>query len=188
MPPFFLDSISLLNSLPSVQGDCSQLTTCCFCCYFLLTFLPCCSVKSLPQRQSSTNFSNMSPSDMLQFFMNCSNVGTLHRMQPFRNRLLQCESPTGSQILPANLLSLPKGLQVPTISLFQHGIPKGSWPPSGTSACSKVASSTGCRCICMLHTPVDLHAGAQLLHHGLHQELQGNLFQCLEHLLSLLPH
>lgn len=92
-PPFFLDSISLLNSLPPVQRDCSQLTVC-FCFSFLLTFFPCCSVESLPQRQSSTNF-YLSPSHMRQFFMNCSNVGSLDGMQPFRNRLLQCRSPTG---------------------------------------------------------------------------------------------
>ncbi|KAK4831212.1 hypothetical protein QYF61_016049 [Mycteria americana] len=55
-------------------------------------------------RQSSMNFSNMSPSHRLHCFKNCSSVGPFHRVQSFRNRLLQCGSPTGSQVLPANLL------------------------------------------------------------------------------------
>ncbi|KAK4810998.1 hypothetical protein QYF61_014471 [Mycteria americana] len=36
--------------------------------------------------------------------MNCSSVDPLHGVQSFRNRLLQHGSPTGSQVLPANLL------------------------------------------------------------------------------------
>jgi len=55
-------------------------------------------------RPSSTNFSNMSPFRGLQSFMNCSSVGAFYGVPSFRNRLLQCESPTGSQALPANLL------------------------------------------------------------------------------------
>ena len=50
------------------------------------------------------NFSNVSPSHRLQFFINCSSMGPFHGVQSFRNRLLQRGSPAGSQVLPANLL------------------------------------------------------------------------------------
>ncbi|KAK4825500.1 hypothetical protein QYF61_000013 [Mycteria americana] len=40
----------------------------------------------------------------LQFFMNFSSMGVLHGVQFFRNRLLQCGSPMGSQVLPEILL------------------------------------------------------------------------------------
>jgi len=56
------------------------------------------------RRQSSTNRSNMNPFHGLQFFTNCSSVGPCHGIQSFRNRLLQRGSPTGSQVLPTNLL------------------------------------------------------------------------------------
>ncbi|KAK4824286.1 hypothetical protein QYF61_013031 [Mycteria americana] len=65
-------------------------------------------------RQSSMNFSNMSPSHGLQFCMNCSSMGPFHGVQSFRNRLLQCGSPTG-----------------PARSLLQHRLPMGSQPPLG---------------------------------------------------------
>ena len=63
--------------------------------------------------QSSTNFSNMSLSHGLQFFTNYSSVGLFHGVQTFRNRLLQRGSPTGSQVLPANMLW--RGLLSPRI-------------------------------------------------------------------------
>lgn len=55
-------------------------------------------------RQSSVNCSNVCPSQGLQFFKNCSRVRPVHRVQSFRIRLLQHESHTESQVLPANLL------------------------------------------------------------------------------------
>ena len=64
------------------------------------------------QRQSSTSFYNASPSHRLQLLMNCPSVGPSHGVQSFGNRLLQ------------------------------HGSPAGSHPPSGTSTCSGVGSST----------------------------------------------
>ena len=56
------------------------------------------------RRQSSTNFSNRSPSHGLQLLMNCSNVSLFHEVPSFRNRLLQRGSYMDSQVLPANLL------------------------------------------------------------------------------------
>lgn len=66
----------------------------------------------------------------------------------FRNRLLQCESPTPSQILSASLgqhglLSL-HGITGTARSLLQHELPTGSQIPLGTSSCSGVESFTGC--------------------------------------------
>lgn len=55
-------------------------------------------------RESSTSFSNLSPSHGLQFFTYYFTVGPFHGVQFFRNRLPQFESPAGSQILPGNLL------------------------------------------------------------------------------------
>jgi len=50
------------------------------------------------------NFSNVSPFHGLPFFTNCCTLGPFHRLQSFRNRLLQGGSVTESQALPANLL------------------------------------------------------------------------------------
>jgi len=50
------------------------------------------------------SFSNVSPSHGLQFYKNCSSMGPFHGVQSFSYRLLQRGSPTGSQVLPANLL------------------------------------------------------------------------------------
>jgi len=129
-------------------------------------------------RQFSTNFSDVCPypSCGLQFFMNCSSMSPFHRLQSFRNRLLQCGSHTRPQILPANLfqhglLSLHRSTG-PARSLLQHGLPIGSQPLLGTSTCSNTESTTSEICSTM-----DLHMlqGVSLPHHGLHHGLQGNL-------------
>lgn len=44
------------------------------------------------------------PFSGLQSFMNISRVAALHRVQSFRNGLLQCELPHGPKVLPENLL------------------------------------------------------------------------------------
>jgi len=124
------------------------------------------------------NFSNMSPSHRLQSSMNCPSVGPFHRVQSFRNRLLQHGSPTGSQVLPANLLW--RGL----LSSQGHR----SWQdPAPVWASHGVTGSFGC-----IHLPrrgvltglqvdicstMDLHGlqGHCLPHHGLLHGLQGNL-------------
>ncbi|KAK4828634.1 hypothetical protein QYF61_000282 [Mycteria americana] len=82
-------------------------------------------------RQSSTNFSNMSASHGLQFFMNCSSVGPFHRVQSFRSRLLQHGSPTGSQVLPADLLQ--SGFLPPQVHRFCQE-PSPTWASHGVTA------------------------------------------------------
>lgn len=85
-------------------------------------------------RQSSMNFSNLSPSHRLQFFMSCSIVGSSRGIQSFRNRLLQhgyLMVPHGtmwmSQILPQ---SLQYGLLSSWVrSLLQHKLSRRSQPP-----------------------------------------------------------
>lgn len=48
-------------------------------------------------RKSSVNFSTMSPSHRIPFFMNCCSMDPFYRAQTFSNRLFQHESSTGSQ-------------------------------------------------------------------------------------------
>jgi len=94
-------------------------------------------------RQCSMNCCNMSPSYGLQFSMNFSSMGPFHGMQSFRNRLLQRGSPTGSHVLPANLLQRgllsPQGhrsCQEPAPAQAAHGVtasfrhpPALAWSP-----------------------------------------------------------
>jgi len=99
-----------------------------------------------------------------------------HRVQSFRNRLLQCGSPTGSQALPANLLR--RGLLSPwvrrswqepvparaphrVIASFRH-LPAPAWGPFHGIQVD-------------IFSTVHLHGlqGDYLPHHRLHHELQG---------------
>ncbi|KAK4828519.1 hypothetical protein QYF61_026941 [Mycteria americana] len=100
------------------------------------------------RRQSSTNFSNMSPSNGLQFFTHCSSVGPFHGVQSFRNRLLQRGSPLGSQVLPAKPAPvwspLSMGPQVLPGACSNVGFPQGHSLPRA-STCSGMGSSMGCR-------------------------------------------
>jgi len=84
-------------------------------------------------------------------------------------------SPARKPALVWALLSSLHGSTGPARSLLQHGLSKGSQPPSSASTCSGVGSSMGCRVdICSI---VDLHEfqGNSLLHHGLYNGLQENL-------------
>ena len=56
----------------------------------LLTLCPRSSVGSLPWRQSSMDCSSVSHSHRLQFSTNWSSMSPCHRVQSFKNRLLQC--------------------------------------------------------------------------------------------------
>ncbi|KAK4830930.1 hypothetical protein QYF61_014303, partial [Mycteria americana] len=112
------------------------------------------------RRQSSMNFSNVSPSHGLQFFMNCSSMGPPRCHKSCQ----QTCSGVGS--------SLSVGPQVLPGACSSVGFP---WGHSllRTSTCSSVGSSTGCRVdIC---STVNLHGlqGDSLPHHGLHHGLQG---------------
>ena len=69
----------------------------------------CSNMGFLPWRQFSMKFSNVSPSHGLKFFTNCSSVGPFHRVQSFRNRLLQHGFPTGSQS-PLGIHLLQRGV------------------------------------------------------------------------------
>ena len=50
------------------------------CCFFLLALLCCSSMGSLPGRQSSMDFSTISPSHGLQSFTKCSSTGPFHKV------------------------------------------------------------------------------------------------------------
>jgi len=118
----------------------------------------------------------MSPSHGLQLFTNCPSVRLSHRVQSFRNRLLQRGSPTGSQALPANLLW--RGLLSPWAHSSRQK-PAPARPPHGVTASSRHPPAPAW---CPFHrlqvdicSTVGLHGlqGDSLPHHGLHHELQG---------------
>jgi len=115
--------------------------------------------------QSSTNWSNVDPSQGLQLFTNCPSVGPSHGVPSFRNRLLQRGSPMGSRVQPANLLwrgFLSMGMgSLWAEAPFRASPPAAGWGPpwatvlisalpwpsmscSGT-ICSTFVFSTGCR-------------------------------------------
>ena len=172
---------------------CSEFITRCFCCSFVLRgrtphtlLLLQCGVP--PTGDSPPRiFSDMSPSHGLQLFPNCSSMCHFYRVQSFRNRLLQRGSPTGSQVLPANLL--------------QRGL---FFPQDLSGACSTTSFPWG-------PSLLQAHPPALVVLHGLQVEicstvnlhgLQGtaaspwaapraageSLLWCLEHLLPLLLH
>ncbi|KAK4830649.1 hypothetical protein QYF61_012492 [Mycteria americana] len=126
----------------------------------LLTLFPAPEWGPSHERQSCTNFSNVSPSRGLQFFMDCSGMRPFHGVQSFRNRLLQHGSPAGSQVLPAKLL--------------QCGLPMGSQPPLGIHLLQRGVLHGLQVHIC---STVNLHGlqGDSLPHRGLLHKLQGNL-------------
>jgi len=106
----------------------------------------------------------------------CPSVSPSHRLQSFRNRLLQCGTPTGSQALPANLFQCGllflwshRSWQEPATAQAFHGVtasfrhpPAPAWGPYHGLQVD----------IC---STVDLHGlqGNKLPNHGLHHELQG---------------
>jgi len=108
--------------------------------------------------------------------MNCPSVGPSHGVQSFKNRLLQCESPTGSQALPGNLLW--HGLLSPQVRRsWQEPVPAQVLHRDTASFMHPPAPVWG-----PFHglqvdicSTVDLHGlqGINLPHHGLHHELQG---------------
>jgi len=122
----------------------------------------------------------MSPSHWLQPFTNCPSVGPSHGVQSFRNRLLQHGSPTGSQVLPANLIWCvllfpwvcrswqgPAPVQAPhEVTAFFRHLPAPAWGPFHRLQVD----------IC---STVDLHGlqGDILPHHGIHHELQGKTLE-----------
>lgn len=104
----------------------------------------------------------------------CSSTDSFHKVQFFKNRLLQSKYPI---FLPENLL--PCGLlwaAVPATSLVQNGLSTGCSSLQGTSTCSNVKSSTACRVEILPTVILQQAAGDRLPHHGLSSlVLQGNL-------------
>jgi len=98
----------------------------------------------------------MSPSHGLQLFMNCPSVGPFHRVQSFRNTLLQRGSPTGSQALPANLLQ--QGLLSPR----GHRSWQEPTPVQGSAQGHSFLQAYICSCMGSLPWA----SGGDLLHHG----------------------
>lgn len=111
------------------------------------SLFPCSSVCSLPWDTQTINFFNTGSSHGLLFFMNYYSIG------PFQGAALQQKAapewvPHGVTSPATNLLQhgvLSSQGQDPVRSLLQHGLPMGSQPASGTSPCSGVESSMGCR-------------------------------------------
>jgi len=131
-----------------------------------------------PMGHFSTNFSNVNPSLRRQFFTNCPSVGPFHRVQPFRNRLVQYGSPMGSQVLPANLLqrmvlTLHRSTG-PARILLQCEISMGSQSPSGIHLLWHGVLRWLQVEICSTMDPHGLQRIASPLH-GLNHKLQGNL-------------
>jgi len=130
-------------------------------------------------RQSSMNFSSISPSHRLQFFTNCSSVGPFHRVQSISNTMLQHGYSMRSQVLPANVfwcgVLCLHGVSGPVRNLLQCWLSIGSQPPLGVPTCSGVGSFTGCTWISAPSWTSVGYKGENLPHHGLHHGLQGNL-------------
>ncbi|KAK4819158.1 hypothetical protein QYF61_025949, partial [Mycteria americana] len=113
------------------------------------------------------------PSHGKQSSMNCSSMGPFHRVQSFRNRLLQFGSPMGVTS-PASKPAWALLSTGPARSLLQLGLPRVSQPPSGIHLLWRGVLHGLQMDIC---STINLHGlqGHSLPHHGLHQGLQGNL-------------
>jgi len=128
------------------------------------------------RRQSSTNFSNLSPSHGLQLFTNCPSVGPFPWGAVLQAQTSPAWVPHGDRFfLPANLfhcglLSL-HGSIGPGRSLLQHGLPTGSQLPLGIDLLRHPCHGLQVD-VC---STVDLHGlqGNSLPYHGLQHELQG---------------
>lgn len=128
-------------------------------------------------------FSNISPSHELHFLTNSSGMGPFHGVQSLRNELLQQGSPVGSKVLPANLLQC--GLLFPWIHRFFQKSARVWSSNRVTASFRHPPALVGVSCM-LPHVP-PWAAGAQMLHHGLHHLLQGNLWHP-EHFPPFLLH
>lgn len=82
---------------------------------------------------------HVSASHRLQFFMNCFSLGPFHGTQSFRNKLFQCGSPAGSQVLPTNLL------QSRVVFRRQQMDIDSLWTSLGCRETACLTFTTGCR-------------------------------------------
>jgi len=186
IPPFFLGLTLLLYSLPPPPEWCRSWGTGVTVSSPHVVSVAPSSSHSFPaqvrgpthRRQFSMNFSNLSLSHELKFITNCCSVSLSHGVQSFRNRMLQRGSPTGSQVLPENLLHYGllslHGSTGPARSLLQRGLLMGSQLPSGNHLLRRVVLLG---LLVDTSSTVDLHGlqGHSLPHHGLHHRLQWNL-------------
>jgi len=89
------------------------------------------------------NFSSAGPSHRLQFFMKCSSMGPLHGCSPSATD----GSPWGRKSCQKTCSSLGSYSHVLPGACFSVGSPQGHSLLWGTSTCSGVGSSMGCRWI-----------------------------------------
>lgn len=117
--------------------------------------------------QSFPNFCSMDPSPQLHFFTNCCSMALFLEVQSFRNRLLQCATPMGSQALVGDLSSVDSALPRSTgpARSLSHGLTAsfGLWPVPAPSPLGAALLYCG-------------PPWAQLAHHVCHHGLQGNLW------------
>jgi len=92
----------------------------------LLTLFSFSNMRSLSWETVVQKLFSVGPSHGLQLSTNSPSVVPSHGMQSFRNRLLQCGSLTGSQVLPANLLR--RGLLCPQVHRSWQE-PASAWAP-----------------------------------------------------------
>jgi len=143
------------------------------------------------RRQSSMNFSCLSPSHGLQLFTNVPSVGPSYGVPTFRNRLLQRGSPTGSQTLPANLFphgflspQIHRSCQEPAPARPLHRVTASFRHRPALAWCPPWAEGGY-----LLHRGPPWAAGGQPASPGTSPKVAGeSVFQHLEHLLSLLLH
>jgi len=149
------------------NGCYSQFIAHCLCCSFLHRggLLTLCSSSSVGSFSWETVLHKLLQHESFPWAAALHELphrGSFHGVQSFRNRLLQCGSPMGSQALLANLLQcglLSPWVHRPARTLLQHGLPTGSQLPSGIHLLC-CGASMGCR--------------DRLPHHGLLHRLQGN--------------
>lgn len=127
--------------------------------------------------QSSINFSSVNLFHRLHFCC-CSSVCSFHGVKFFRSTLLHCGSPTGSCVLPADLLQcrllflkIHRPCQRPAAAWASGGVTTSfghSSPPWTSMGCM----DTGTACLTTVFTT----------------GCRKSLLQCLEHLFPLLFH
>jgi len=105
---------------------------------FLLLF-PCSSVGCIPLETVLHELLQHESSHGLQLFTNYSIIGLFQGVQSFRNRVFQHGSPTGSQVLPGNLLQcgllcrwVHRSCQEPATVRTSHQVTASFWvhPPA----------------------------------------------------------
>lgn len=102
------------------SGGCAQLIASCLRCSFPLMLFSSFNMECHLWRNFSTYFINVGPAPWAGALHKLIQHGPFHGVQCFRNRLLQCGSPTGSQLLMENMLSARHSCSLP-----QHGISMG---------------------------------------------------------------